>query len=450
MQESMSSLTPPQVPVELYPDIFRYATTSDLAVLSRVSHTFQREAEHILYHYVDLQEIIDGERLASWCLTIIGTPRRAHRVHYLKFPRNFKRPQLPSEHASNPDQSWLMKLLHCRPMTSTLELPPHPKLIQVIALAFKALVNLKQLYIFGHLEDEGDGISELSIHPATFEDCEFRLSDFGGEMPGFTVEEMWKLLFKHPGISYWVPGDAFARSISSFPQGVLPHLQEVVLVRPDLIKFLIGRPIHSLVMLFQQSIHKKDTGLGVILDLGFFKDTLRTLEYTHFALGVDWTPVDIIRSIARQVPKLRSLTLSSAGTVSFEDLHVARMVTDVICQVNKDDQQNLVDAMASFQQLDTLVVRYDMRALCDSNIEGPDPHNPLEHTAFWSGHSPAQCRKVATMFMAACPSLRRISFPLKTHSNKTSDLSYIRPDSQDNKAKLDGFYAIDTYSWWMR
>jgi hypothetical protein len=292
-------------------------------VLSRVSHTFQREAEHILYHYVDLQEIIDGERLTSWCLTIIGTLRRAHRVHYLKFPRNFKRPQLPSEHASSPDQSWLVKLLHSRPMTSTLELLPHPKPIQVIALAFKALVNLKQLYIFGHLEDEGDGISELSIHPSTFDDCEFRLSDFGGEMPGFTVEEMWKFLFKHPGISYWVPGDAFAQSISSLPQRILPHLHEVVLVRPDLIRFLIGRPIQSLVLVFQQSIHNKDTGLGTILHFGLFKDTLRTLVYIHFDLGVDWTSVDIIRSIAQQVPKLRSLTLTSPATVSLQDLHMA-------------------------------------------------------------------------------------------------------------------------------
>jgi hypothetical protein len=450
MQESMSLLTPPQFPVELYLAIFRYATTSDLAVLSRVSHTFQQVAEDILYHHVNLQGIIDGERLASWCLTIIGTPRRAHRVHYLKFPRNFKHPQLPSEHASSPDQSWLVELLHCRPMTSTLELLPHPKLIQVIALAFKALVNLKELFVVGP-RLEGNGLSELSIHPSTFEDCEFRLSAFAGELfPGFTVEEMWKLLFKHPGISYWVPGDVFAQSISSFPQGMLPRLCEVVTARPDLIRFLIGRPIQSLVLVFQQPIHNKDTGLGTILHFGFSKDTLRTLVYIHFDLGVDWTPVDIIRSIAQQVPGLRSLTLSSPRTVSFENLHYAQTVTDIICQVNIDDQQNLVDAVSSFQQLDTLVVNFDMRALYDSNIESPDPRNTLEHTAFWSGRSPAQCCKVATMFMAACPSLRRFSFPLKTHSNKTSDLSYVRPDSQDNKAKLDGFYVIDTSSWWMR
>jgi hypothetical protein len=328
MQESMSLLTP-QFPVELYPAIFRYATTSDLAVLSRVSHTFQREAEHILYHHVNLQDITDGERLASWCLTIIGTPRRARRVHYLRFPWKYKPPQLPSQHASSPDQSWLVKLLHCRPMTSTLELLPHPKLIQVIALAFKALVNLKELLVVG---PEANGLSELSIHPSTFEDCEFRLSSFAGVLlPGFTVEEMWKFFFKHPGISYWAPGDLFARSISSFPQGMLPHLREVVLVRPDLIRFLIGRPIQSLVLVFQQPIHNKDIGLGTILRLGFFKDTLHTLVYIHFKLGVDWTPVDIVRSIAQQVPKLGSLTLSSPGTVSFEDLHVARMVTDVIC-----------------------------------------------------------------------------------------------------------------------
>jgi hypothetical protein len=334
-------------------------------------------------------------------------------------------------------------------MASTLELLPHTKLIQVIALAFKALVNLKELFVVGP-RPASDGLSELSIHPSTFEDCEFRLSAFAGELPGFTVEDLWKIFFKHPGISYWVPGNAFSQSISSIPQGMLPHLQEVLLVRPDLIRFLIGRPIRSLVLLFQQPIHNKDTGLGTILHLGFFKDTLRTLEYIHSDFGMDWSSVDVVRGIAREVPKLRTLTLCSRTTVSFEDLHVARTVTDVICQVNTNDQQNLVDAVASFQQLDTLVVNYDMRALYDFNIESPDPHNPLEHTTFWLGHSPAQCRKVATMFMAACPSLHRISFPLKTLANKRRDLSYVRPNSPDNEAKLDGFYVIDTSSWWMR
>jgi hypothetical protein len=330
----MSSHIPPRVPVELYPAIFRYATTSDLAMLSRVSHAFQREAEHILYHYVNLQRMTDGERLASWCITIIGTPRRAHRVHCLKFPRYFKPPQLPSEHASSPRQSWLVKLhhcrlvkllqfqfvklLHCRPMTSTLEMLPHPELI---ALAFEALINLKELFVVGSsLED--DGLSEFSIHPSTFEDCKFRLSGFAGELPGFTVEEMWKLFFRHPGISYWFPGYALAQSISYFPQGMLPHLHEVVLVRPDLIGLLIGRSIRSLVLVFPQSIHNKDAGLGAILHFRFFKDTLHTLVYIHFDLGVDWTPVDIVRSIAQELPKLRSLTLCSRATVSFEDLHV--------------------------------------------------------------------------------------------------------------------------------
>jgi hypothetical protein len=309
------------LPVELYPAIFQHVRIGDLVVLSRVSHTFQRESEHILYHDVDLQGITDGERLASWCLTVIGSPRRAHRVHCLRFPRHFEPPQLPSDHASTP--SWLVNLLHCRSITSTLglQLHPDPKLTQLIALAFKALVNLKELYIPGSGLGV-DGPSELSIHPSTFEGCEFRLSGFAGELPGFTVEELWEVIFKHPGISYWVPGDAFAHAIASVPQGILPHLREAVLVRPDLIRFLIGRPIESLVLAFQRYLHSKDTELRTILHLGVFKDSLRTLVYIHFDPDVSWTAVDIVRSIAQEVPKLRSLTLSSPTTVSFEDLDV--------------------------------------------------------------------------------------------------------------------------------
>jgi hypothetical protein len=410
----------PPLPIELYRNIAHYADTSDLATLCRVSHAFQHAAELTLYHCVYLDHTTNGELLMSWCLAIISAPRRAHRVHLLKFPKYFNLPQHTSA----------------------------AKVHNMITQAFKAIINLKELGIVGWPKDiSPDRIS--SIHPSTLEDCVFSLSTFMGELTSFTPEEVWRFLFKQPGIEYWVPGDPLLKSISSFPRGMLPHLRKMVLVRPELTRSFDGRPIQSLVLVFQHPIHTRDSGLAAVMPLKSINDTLRELVYICGSLGVDWTMVDIICSIAQHVPNLRSLALSHFGEnkVSLENFYAARMPT-LYCQVNADDQQKLVDAVSGFQQLDTLVFTFSMTALHEFNSESPDSLNPLEHTEFWSGRSPAQCRKIATMFMASCPSLRRMSFPFTTESG-VHPLCYIRPTPQSKVARLDGFYRIDTSSWWM-
>jgi hypothetical protein len=97
-----------------------------------------------------------------------------------------------------------------------------------------------------------------------------------------------------------------------------------------------------------------------------------------------------------------------------------------------------------------------MRVLYISNSEPPDPSNPLEHDWSWEGRSPAQFRSVATTFMAACPSLQRLSFAVFLEDDPYSGLAdpghltYVRSSElSGNVARLDGFYNADS-GWWMR
>ena len=124
--------SPPRIPVELYRYFVQYGDTGDLVILSRVSHAFQHEAEHALYRHVNLERITDGGRLMSWCLAIVGAPRRAHRVHYLKFPTCFQPPQLSPE---QPSDSQINESL------SDIQ--------NMITQAFEAMINLKELFIVG-------------------------------------------------------------------------------------------------------------------------------------------------------------------------------------------------------------------------------------------------------------------------------------------------------------
>jgi hypothetical protein len=84
-----------------------------------------------------------------------------------------------------------------------------------------------------------------------------------------------------------------------------------------------------------------------------------------------------------------------------------------------------------------------MAAVRDPNTALPDPSNPLEHDQMWKPYSPAQSRKVASMFMASCPSLRQMSFPIKSADDEGGrvDLCYVR--SGRAEAALEGFYCID-------
>ena len=99
--------------------IFQYLGNEDLVALSTVSHAFQERAEHTLYYNINLKDLIDGKRVASWCLAILSESRRAHRVNTLNFPVQLK--YTPTSNAS-------------------LSVPkPH----STIKRTFRAMINLK-------------------------------------------------------------------------------------------------------------------------------------------------------------------------------------------------------------------------------------------------------------------------------------------------------------------
>jgi hypothetical protein len=270
---------------EISQHIFQYLGNEDLVALSTVSHAFQERAEHILYYKIDLEGSIDGKRVTSWCLAILSESRRAHRVNTLKFPVQLK--YLPTSNTS-----LSIPMLRC-----------------TITRTFRAMINLKELHIFGssRLANEADDIN--LILPSTFDNCVFRLSGFVGELPEFPPHDLWKILANHPDITYWVPGYLLLLSIPSIPLNILPNLREVFLFRPELAFSLKGRPIQSLVLFFIQPVHR-DVGLKAITALKFFKETLRTLVYQYRPNILDWNLGDIVRAIAQNAPNLRTLTLS--------------------------------------------------------------------------------------------------------------------------------------------
>jgi hypothetical protein len=308
---------------EISQHIFQYLGNEDLVALSTVSHAFQERAEHTLYYNINLKDLIDGKRVASWCLAILSESRRAHRVNTLKFPARLKYAPTSDTSLSAPKlHSTIKRTFRAMINLKTLKFPARlknaqtsnaslsvPMLHSTIKRTFEAMINLKVLLVAGsaRLNDEADAIN--SILPSTFNNCVFRLSGFAGELPGFPPEDIWKLLANHPDITYWVPGYPLLLSIPSFPLNILPNLREVVLVRPELAIGLKGCPIQSLVLVFAQPVHR-DVGLKAITALRFFKETLRTLDYQYSPNILDWNLGDIVRAIAQSAPNLRTLTLS--------------------------------------------------------------------------------------------------------------------------------------------
>ncbi|KDQ59252.1 hypothetical protein JAAARDRAFT_657071 [Jaapia argillacea MUCL 33604] len=198
MSQSRSRTGGIQLPPELRLSIFDLVETKDLAALCLVSKTLQEEAETILYRYIVISNISDGERLVSWCRAVVGRPWRAISVRGLKFPTHFKLPD-PSH------------------VTSTSEV--HDS----IAQAFRSLPNLQALQI------ERGGGSHPSLLPSTFDHCTFSLDELIGDLPGFSTGDIWKLLSLHPNMRYWVPGNTLAAAISPMPADVVPHLRDCLL-----------------------------------------------------------------------------------------------------------------------------------------------------------------------------------------------------------------------------
>ncbi|KDQ60324.1 hypothetical protein JAAARDRAFT_32702 [Jaapia argillacea MUCL 33604] len=400
-----------ELPVELYARIFRLVGANDLTSLSRVTQAFQTEAEHLLYQSVALSKVSESSRLLSWCNAVADCERRAARVNTLRFPTYFK--LSPQETSADSIQT-------------------------SIARAFKAMVNLKALYV----ESAERGVEfHPSLRPSTFENCEFRLVELLGNLPGFTVDEVWTLLSSQPDICYWVPGTGFTMSldVSSFPPDILPQLRDLLFIRPELTKHLASRPIRRLSWLFYREEPEKISlpqAIGIaqstIPDLQLFRDTLSEL-YIMNTLGKDFSAVEVVALVARYAPTLRIFTICSRGSD---------------CAIPANEHPQLVQAISSFQDLDTLLLEVDMPVLHLPNDTCIAPDGPLEQDPFWSGLSPVQCRQIATSLMVSCPSLRTISFPLQNPSGISKNPCYSR--TANGEAKLVGFDLVDTSSWWMK
>jgi hypothetical protein len=285
------------VPIEMYQNIFQFVGKQDLIAFSRVSHTFQHEAEHLLYNYVDLafghnQTFVHHRgRVITWCIAVTRVERRARRVHTLRLP-----PRIPL------------------PSTSFFAPKMDVDINLIVAQAFHAVVNLKHLFFVGSQRE----LASLPVYPSTLRDCTFSLSSFVGQVSSFSTENQIEFLLRHPEIEYWVPTDPFLHSVTSFPSNMLPRLRELVLSRPALTHTLRGRPVEALVLQFSDERHTRTLGLQAITPMGFLGDTLHTLVYIHGRIDADWSTVDILDALAQETPNLRSLAFTHSRVGEFD------------------------------------------------------------------------------------------------------------------------------------
>ena len=269
--------------VDVYSTICRHTATKDLATLCRVSKTFQDEAERILYYSVNITHMTDGEHLMCWCNNTAESQRRSMRVHTLRFPARFNSPPQDAAPTSN---------LHVQ---------------KAIARALRAFVNLSDLSLRMGLP-EGEGTP--SLLQWSFEGCRFSLTAFSGNFPGLTPDDVWNVISEHPNIRYWTPSNRFLESLSFIPSNVLPSVADVVFVRPDAIKYLVGRPIKRLAWFFQSFPHTISEGTAAMIHLQLFKRTLTHLCYTYISQrDHDWTPADIVSCLVTHAPNLTSLSI---------------------------------------------------------------------------------------------------------------------------------------------
>ena len=269
--------------VDIYCTICRHTATKNLTTLCRVSKMFQDKAEHILYYSVDITNMTDGEHLMSWCNNTAKSQRRSIHVHTLRFPAQFNSP--PQDAAP----------------TSSLHVQ------KSIAQALRAFINLSDLSPCIGLP-EGEGTPSLLWW--TFEGCRFLLTAFSGNFPGLTLDDIWNVISEHLNIHYWVPSDPFLKSLSFIPSNVLPRVVDVVFVRPDAIKYLVGRPIKHLAWFFQLFHHTRSEGTAAMIHLQLFRRSLTHLYYTYYGQqDHNWTSADIVSCLATHAPNLTSLSI---------------------------------------------------------------------------------------------------------------------------------------------
>ena len=293
---------PTLLPVDVYSTICRHTAIKDLTTLCRVTKMFQDEAERILYYSVDITHMTNGKHLMAWCNDIAESQRRSMRVYTLRFPARF---------ISSPQDATPTLSLHVQ---------------QAIARALRAFVNLSDLSLrIGLLEREGTP----SLLRWSFEECRFSLAAISGNFPGLTLDDIWNVVSEHPNIRYWTPSHPFLKSLSSIPSNVLPRVADVFFVRPDAIKYLVGRPIKRIAWYFPSFYHTRSEGTAALIHLQPFRQTLTHLCYTYYSQQdhADWTPADIVSCLAMHAPNLTSLSIRCFGrkvlTVSFPNLSIS-------------------------------------------------------------------------------------------------------------------------------
>jgi hypothetical protein len=219
----------------------------------------------------------------SWCNNTAESQRRSIRVRTLRLLAQFNYPP----HDATPTSS-----LHVQ---------------KSIAQALRAFINLSDLSLRIGLS-EGEGTPSLLRW--TFESCRFSLTAFSGNFPGLTLDDIWNVISEHPNIRYWVPSDPFLKSLSFIPSNVLPRVADVVFVRPDAIKYLIGRPIKRLAWFFQSFRHTRSEGTAAMIHLQLFRRSLTHLCYTYYGQqDHDWTSADIVSCLTTHAPNLTSLSI---------------------------------------------------------------------------------------------------------------------------------------------
>lgn len=265
------------MPLEMYRAVFQHLGTQDLTTLARVSSAVQREAEAILYSYVDLCQATSGYRegVITWCLAVTKVQRKAHHVNTLKFPAALKQP---------------------------FAVDPELDIEETIANAFKAVVNLKHLFFLGGSHDPRHYTPPVNL--STLKGCTFRLESLAGDTFNFQGANMLALLSQHPDIEYWVPTHTFLASFTSFPDDILPRLRQTVFTNPAKIKGLKGRPVEALVLLSLDPVQTRSVGLGVITPLRVFSQTLHTLVYPSLVTRLDHCRLDPFHCSKRPSPSV--------------------------------------------------------------------------------------------------------------------------------------------------
>ncbi|KAG5636124.1 hypothetical protein H0H81_009031 [Sphagnurus paluster] len=402
------------LPPEVLGQIIGHMERKDLVAVATTSSVFQDSAESILYSTVDLtHRSCDPEKILSWCRSVTAVPRRARKVYKLRFPST-----LP---------------------TRTDQLPSLHEITLTFKAAFDSIVNLKHLIFVRRIEN-----GPPTLHLSILQDCTFRLSSLAGDTIPLLSDQMWDFLDTQPDIEYWAPSTDFLRSCTTpLPPVILPRLRQAIIVGLSKSQLLRGRYLEYLMLLDEQNMDAQQCRTALRLNIQSFSNTLQTLFYVHFKLNI--SPAELISCIADSAPRLVSLTLYHMSAQP----PLSRNTT-------RGEQPQILNAVARLPLLQTLVLNTFMEILVDTaptdgrpecgDLDSRDRQNWVEAAPESCTIDRQQCRHVASAFMAACPRLEKLSFPIDAQG--VASVTYLRSQIVKNTAIFDGFYSVDTSSWW--